>query len=191
MTTRMSKAARRDQLLSVADVIVGTCGTDALTLISLAQKAGVSKPVTYEHFGSREGLLSQLYQRYDERVVLATQAVIAGKPPSLEVAAAAVAGSFMECAVHCGPQYEAVVSALQGYPEFSDIRVRIRDYFVDAYLKVFTPFSACNGPQTHLKVIGIYGAIEEMAGAVNQQVVDRRTATEVISSVIVAVIGGA
>ncbi|MHC8285601.1 helix-turn-helix domain-containing protein [Pseudomonas sp. XS1P51] len=32
-------------------------GTDALTLATLAERAGVTKPVAYEHFRTRSGLL--------------------------------------------------------------------------------------------------------------------------------------
>ena len=54
---RLSSASRRRQLLAVALSIVREEGADRLTLGHLAQRAGVSKPVAYDHFGTRSGLL--------------------------------------------------------------------------------------------------------------------------------------
>jgi AcrR family transcriptional regulator len=64
----MSKDERRRNLLKVAFEIIASDGTDALTLPSLAERAGVSRPVAYEHFESREGLLMALYRDYDEEL---------------------------------------------------------------------------------------------------------------------------
>ena len=63
----MSKDQRRAQLLETAAVIVRAEGTDALTLARLAEQAGVTKPIAYEHFGTRAGLLIALYRYFDER----------------------------------------------------------------------------------------------------------------------------
>lgn len=52
-STRLSKPARREQLLDTAMAIVRAHGTDSLTLLSLAEAAGVSRPVVYDHFGTR------------------------------------------------------------------------------------------------------------------------------------------
>ncbi|MDT0267243.1 helix-turn-helix domain-containing protein [Streptomyces sp. DSM 44915] len=40
-------------------------GADGLTLVTLAEEAGVSRPITYDHFGTRPGLLLALYRRLD------------------------------------------------------------------------------------------------------------------------------
>jgi len=50
-SSRLPKAERR-QLLAIALVIVREEGADRLTLGHLAARAGVSKPITYEHFGT-------------------------------------------------------------------------------------------------------------------------------------------
>ncbi len=46
-----------------ADDHRATKGTDALTLGHVAECAGVSKPIAYEHFGTRAGLLDRALQR--------------------------------------------------------------------------------------------------------------------------------
>jgi hypothetical protein len=52
-TTRMTKKERRRQLVEAAFEIIRTEGTDALSLVRLADRAGVSHPVPYEHFKVR------------------------------------------------------------------------------------------------------------------------------------------
>ncbi|WP_437971086.1 helix-turn-helix domain-containing protein [Sorangium sp. So ce260] len=66
---RLPKAERRKQLLETARTIVREEGTDALTLGHLAERAGVSKPIAYEHFKTRSGLLIALALDIDDRQV--------------------------------------------------------------------------------------------------------------------------
>lgn len=54
LSGRLQRDERQIQLLNVANSIILAEGTDALTLITLAEKAGVTKPVTYKHFGNRK-----------------------------------------------------------------------------------------------------------------------------------------
>ncbi|AXB41811.1 hypothetical protein A4R43_04115 [Amycolatopsis albispora] len=51
----MTKADRRRFLLDRAFELSRAQGTAALTLVTLAEAAQVSRPVVYEHFGTREG----------------------------------------------------------------------------------------------------------------------------------------
>ncbi len=64
---RLSRDDRRRQLLDMAWQLVREEGTDALSLGRLAEQAGVTKPVVYDHFETRNGLLMALYQEYDAR----------------------------------------------------------------------------------------------------------------------------
>lgn len=64
---RLRKEERRAQLLEVARGIVRQQGTEALTLGFLAERANVTKPIPYDHFGDREGLLMALYQDFSDR----------------------------------------------------------------------------------------------------------------------------
>ena len=64
---RLRKEDRRVQLLEVARGIVRQQGTEALTLGYLAERANVTKPIPYDHFGDREGLLMALYQDFSDR----------------------------------------------------------------------------------------------------------------------------
>ncbi|NQD94392.1 helix-turn-helix transcriptional regulator, partial [Pseudomonas sp. CrR25] len=64
---RLPRDERQRQLLDVAWRLIREEGTEALTLGRLAEQAGVTKPVVYDHFGTRAGLLAVLYQEFDAR----------------------------------------------------------------------------------------------------------------------------
>lgn len=59
----MTAPARRGQLLDVTMEIVTEQGFPAVSMQSVAQRAGVSRPVVYEHFGTLHGLLEALVER--------------------------------------------------------------------------------------------------------------------------------
>ena len=67
---RLSKAGRRQQLLETSLAIVREEDVDSLTLGRLAERAGVSKPVVYDHFPTRSALLIELYKWIDEELSL-------------------------------------------------------------------------------------------------------------------------
>ncbi|MGO4842385.1 helix-turn-helix domain-containing protein, partial [Rhizobiaceae sp. 2RAB30] len=75
---RLTREQRLRQLLDVAWRLAREEGTDALTLPRLAEEAGVAKPVVYDHFSTRNGLLAALYQDFDVDQTAMIDAAIAG-----------------------------------------------------------------------------------------------------------------
>ena len=61
--TRMTAAARREQLVDVGRRVFAAKGVDGTSVEDLAATAGVSKPVVYEHFGGKEGLYAVVVDR--------------------------------------------------------------------------------------------------------------------------------
>src|ERR1700722_7542723 len=53
---RMTGRERREQLLDVGRTLFAERGFEATSIEEIAARAGVSKPVVYEHFGGKEGL---------------------------------------------------------------------------------------------------------------------------------------
>ncbi|MFD6751427.1 TetR/AcrR family transcriptional regulator, partial [Streptomyces anthocyanicus] len=49
--TRMTGAERRQQLLEIGRTLFAAKGFEGTSVEEIAAKAGVSKPVVYEHFG--------------------------------------------------------------------------------------------------------------------------------------------
>jgi AcrR family transcriptional regulator len=68
----MSARDRRLSLIELAIDIVGKDGVDALRVERLATAAGVSRPVVYEHFGDRHGLLVAVTRQLVAEIAAAT-----------------------------------------------------------------------------------------------------------------------
>jgi len=60
---RMTGKERREQLLDVGRSLFAAKGFDATSVEEIALRAGVSKPVVYEHFGGKEGLYAVVVDR--------------------------------------------------------------------------------------------------------------------------------
>jgi AcrR family transcriptional regulator len=61
--TRLSPAARTDQLLNVAKKMIVSDGLQSFRMESLARMAEVSSPLVYNYFSSRQTLLRALLER--------------------------------------------------------------------------------------------------------------------------------
>ncbi len=59
----MSHSERRGQLLDVTAEMIVESGFSAVTIQSVARRAGISRPIIYEHFGDLPGLLTALVER--------------------------------------------------------------------------------------------------------------------------------
>ena len=59
----MARADRRDQLLDTAQEVFVERGYGPTSMDDVAEAAGVTKPVLYDHFGSKDGLLAAVVER--------------------------------------------------------------------------------------------------------------------------------
>jgi AcrR family transcriptional regulator len=78
---RLSAAERRVQLMDVGRAVFAAYGYEAAAIDEVAQQAGVSKPIVYEHFGSKEGLHAAVVEREMDRLVARVSEVIASGSP--------------------------------------------------------------------------------------------------------------
>ncbi len=60
---RMTGSERRLQLIDIARSLFAERGYDGTAIEEIAQRASVSKPVVYEHFGGKEGLYAVVVDR--------------------------------------------------------------------------------------------------------------------------------
>ena len=89
---RMSGKQRREQLVDVGRSLFASKGFDATSVEEIAAKAGVSKPVVYEHFGGKEGLYAVVVDREMETLLAGiTGALTSGGHPRELLEAAALA----------------------------------------------------------------------------------------------------
>jgi AcrR family transcriptional regulator len=93
----MSGTARREQLLDVGRTLFAEKGFEATSIEEIASRAGVSKPVVYEHFGGKENLYAVVVDR-EMSVLLKriTSALTAGRPRELVEQAALALLTYIE-----------------------------------------------------------------------------------------------
>lgn len=65
----MSGKERREQLLDIGRTLFAARGFEGTSVEEIAAKAGVSKPVVYEHFGGKEGLYAVVVDREMRRLL--------------------------------------------------------------------------------------------------------------------------
>lgn len=81
---RMTGKERREQLLDIGRALFAERGFEGTSVEEIAAKAGVSKPVVYEHFGGKEGLYAVVVDREMRRLLeMVTSALTAGHPREL------------------------------------------------------------------------------------------------------------
>lgn len=74
----MSRADREQQMLDVAERLFAEGGYQAVSMEEIAEQVGVSKPMLYEYFGSKEGLLLAAIARCRTELYEVTRAAMAG-----------------------------------------------------------------------------------------------------------------
>ena len=78
---RMSGQERREQLLDVGRKLFADKGFEVVTVEEIAAKAGVSKPVVYEHFGGKEGLYAVVVDREMNHLLASIGDALTGGSP--------------------------------------------------------------------------------------------------------------
>lgn len=76
--TRLSATERSEQLLDVAEELFMSKGFDATTIEDIARTAGVTRPIVYEHHGSKEGVYLACLARARRRLVEEYTAALEG-----------------------------------------------------------------------------------------------------------------
>ncbi|PRY46648.1 TetR/AcrR family transcriptional regulator [Umezawaea tangerina] len=88
----MTGKERREQLLDVARALFAEKGYEVTSVEEIAHRAGVSKPVVYEHFGGKEGIYAVVVDREMEALMDQIVGALSGGHPRelLEQAACAL-----------------------------------------------------------------------------------------------------
>ncbi len=88
---RMTGKERREQLLTVGRELFAERGFEATSIEEIASRAGVSKPVVYEHFGGKEGLYAVVVDREMGTLMDRVTSALTGDNPRALVEQAALA----------------------------------------------------------------------------------------------------
>src|SRR5690349_8205949 len=88
MSSRLPAARRRRQLLDVALDVFAMKGFHQTSMEEVAEAAGVTKPVLYQHFGSKRELYLELLEDVGGQLMAAiTKAVASARGPHQQVEA--------------------------------------------------------------------------------------------------------
>jgi AcrR family transcriptional regulator len=80
MSSRLSAPARREQILDVALEVFGRAGYHGASMNDVADAAGVTKPVLYQHFDSKRELFRALLEEVGNRMLSAIAKATADAP---------------------------------------------------------------------------------------------------------------
>lgn len=183
--TRLSRQHRREQLLDAAVAIVRAQGADGLTLVTLAEAAGVSRPIVYDHFGTRPGLLLALYRRLDDRYRATVTAAVQAATPTAADVAHVISNAYLTCATDM-PELSAVSAALKGIPELEAIQCEVLDGYTDLMADALSPYSSHAAPALRLRCLAALGAAEAIATELSRERVSSADAAATLTDLILA-----
>lgn len=178
---RMPYAERHAQLLETAAEIVRVEGVDALTLARVAEEAGVSKPVAYEHFETRAGLLTVLYQRIDDQQVEAARAALAWATTPLDAVRLA-AEAYVDCTLSTGREFGALTAALETIAGADDMVRAARTRYAQVLREAVEHFHVLPA-HADVLMLGVIGATEALAREVAAERLDRTGAVQAITHI--------
>ncbi|HWD30350.1 MAG TPA: TetR/AcrR family transcriptional regulator [Pseudomonas sp.] len=184
---RLTREDRLRQLLETAWQLVRDEGTEALTLGRLAEQSGVTKPVVYDHFGTRSGLLVALYQDFDARQTQLMDAALAVGEPTLLGKAQVIAGAYVDCVLQQGREIPGVIAALASTPELERTKREYESVFLDKCRQAFQPFAGTAGLSA-ASLRAMLGAAEALSQAAAGAEISADQAKDELVAVIVAMV---
>ncbi len=184
---RLSREDRLRQLLDVAWQLVRDEGTEALTLGRLAELAGVTKPVVYDHFVTRAGLLAALYADFDGRQNQVFADAIEASNATLEDRAWVIAASYVDCVLLQGREIPGVIAALSSSPELETLKRRYEAIFLDKCHDALSPF-APGGSVSRAGLRAMLGAAEALSQAAASGEISREEAQQELLATILAMV---
>nr|WP_315596920.1 TetR/AcrR family transcriptional regulator [uncultured Cupriavidus sp.] len=186
---KLPKMMRREQLISTALEIIREEGTDVLTLGYLAERAGVSKPVAYGHFGTRSGLLIALYLSIDQAQLTVFLESLAKTPKTIEGVAHTLSCAYVECYRSFGQEWQSLSAALKADDEMQSFLQEQLDNHVKLICETLRPFTRIPQKKLKIRCLGIVGAAEMLArGMLRNQFSDLEAATSLCSLIVAWVI---
>ena len=154
---RLSRSARRAQLLVAARDVFAAQGYHAAAMDDIAEKAGVSKPVLYQHFPGKLELYRALLTTYADELVERVRDAIARTQDNRERVEAAVSAYFDFVAGE-GQAYRLVFeSDLRGEPEAAAVVEGALTRCIDIVAEAVTTDAGLDDARARLLAVGLVG----------------------------------
>lgn len=154
---RMSRAARRAQLLHAARGVFVAQGYHATAMDDVADAAGVSKPVLYQHFSSKLALYRALLETSAEQLVqLVLEAIASSEDNGIRVHRAAAA--YFSFVADEGQAFRLIFeSDLRDEPDIAAIVDRATESCVAAISDTITADTGADAASARLLAAGLVG----------------------------------
>lgn len=182
--TRLPRTARRAQLLAAAQDVFVANGYHAAAMDEIAERAGVSKPVLYQHFpGKLELYMALLDAHVDELAHRVRQAMQSTTDNKQRVRAAV--GAYFDFVDREGQAYRMVFeSDLRAEPVVQDAIERATTASVDAITETITSDAGLDADRARLLAVGLVGMSEVSARAWldADRTIDKQDAISLIST---------
>ena len=186
VTPRLSRSARRLQLMSAAKSAFVTQGYHAAAMDDIADRAGVSKPVLYQHFPSKLELYLALLNESADEMVRLVRLALGATTDNHERVDNAVAAYFTFVADN-GQAYRLIFEAdLRGQLEVERIVERATDDCISAITDTITADTGVDVERARLLASGMVGLSQVSARYWLQQSphVSRPEAIELLSTLM-------
>ncbi|GAA2465939.1 TetR/AcrR family transcriptional regulator [Streptomyces macrosporus] len=182
--TRLPRRARRNQLLGAAQEVFVAQGYHAAAMDDIAERAGVSKPVLYQHFPGKLDLYLALLDQHCEALVQSVRAALASTSDNKQRVAATMDAYFRYVEDEGGAFRLVFESDLTNEPA---VRDRVEKVSVDcarAVSEVISEDTSLPPDEAMLLAMGLCGMAQITARywLSDGQKIPRDAATKLISS---------
>jgi AcrR family transcriptional regulator len=161
--TRLPRSARRKQLLAAAQEVFVAQGYHAAAMDDIAERAGVSKPVLYQHFPGKLELYLALLDTHCEAIVAKVRAAMDATNDNKERVRGAVQAYF-DFVDHESEAFRLVFeSDLRNEPAVRDRVERVERGCIAAITDTIISDTGVNKDRAELLASGLVGAAETAA----------------------------
>src|SRR5919199_5861817 len=154
---RLSRDARRAQLLVAARDVFAAQGYHAAAMDDIAERAGVSKPVLYQHFPGKLELYRALLGTCADELVERVDAAIAATTDNRERVTAAVAAYFDFVAGDRQAYRLVFESDLRGEPQADAVGGGALTRCIETVAAAVTADAGLDAPPARLLAVGLVG----------------------------------
>jgi len=154
---RLPKRKRREQLLTVAQDVFAANGYHATAMDEIAERAGVSKPVLYQHFPGKLDLYSALLDVHVDELVSAVKEALGSTTDNKQRVKNAVGAFYDFVNSETGAYRMVFESDLRGEPAVQAAVDRANRAPVDAITQTITSDAGLSEDKARLLASGLVG----------------------------------
>jgi len=189
---RLPRTARRAQLLAAAGEVFAANGYHAAAMDEIAERAGVSKPVLYQHFPGKLELYMALLQTHADELISGVTNALESTTDNKQRVQAAV-GAYFDFVDAEGEAFRLVFqSDIRGEPVVHETIERATKACVDAITATITADAGMDEERARLLAVGLVGASQVAAQSwlASNRPIDKSEAVKLISTLAWRGIGG-